>query len=67
MTVGGRDIDLISDAKKYENITSCSADSGIQNDDPCLKLPCGSQGQCVSTGNGDFNCVCKPGYIGKSW
>ena len=37
--VEGRDLKLIESAQSHDNVTSCSGDSDMPNDDPCLKLP----------------------------
>ena len=37
----------------------------MPNDDPCLKLPCGNNGKCVSTGSNGFQCYCDQGWAGQ--
>lgn len=67
LTVGGRDKDLVDEAQSHMNVQPCSSTSGdMQQDDPCLKLPCGRHGQCISTAKVGFRCLCNDDYLGKS-
>lgn len=38
---------------------------GVQSDDACRQNPCEHQGVCNVTWN-DFECICPPGYKGKT-
>lgn len=58
-------LDLITDAQGHMNVISCTADGDLQNDDPCLKLPCSNNGRCLSKQGGGFTCVCPSNFIGK--
>lgn len=64
LVVGGKETDLVDDAESHSNVKSCQSVDGIQQDDPCLKLPCGSHGQCLSTGSSRFTCLCDKDYLG---
>lgn len=65
VSVEGRDLKLIESAQTHDNVTSCSGDSDMPNDDPCLKLPCGNTGKCVSTRSNGFQCICDEGWAGE--
>lgn len=64
VSVGEVAIDLVRDAQGHSNVESCATSSDIQRDDPCLKLPCGSHGVCVSKPSAGYTCVCEDGYQG---
>lgn len=64
ISVGGRALDLVQAAVSHNNVKPCS-DSNIQSDDPCLKLPCGRYGRCVTVSSSDYTCNCDAGYMGK--
>lgn len=34
--------------------------------DPCLNLPCGANGECVSNKIDDYKCICNAGFKGKN-
>lgn len=35
--------------------------------EPCMNNPCGSHGECLSSSNNSFLCLCDTGYTGTIW